>query len=375
MYSGTTVRVEGVQHGVNRLRLSIAPPLSCVGFGRYLASVALVLTLMSGTSFAHDQEKPPVAAKSSVAPVKKRKTVVRKKGASLAQAKRKKPPVKFWAALAQATANTPKTPVKSATSLKQGKKVETPVKFWAALAQTPSKTPPKPGPSLAQGKSKTTTRKTEPTLADRAKQAKADVIAASIEFKASLEKLLAFQQDDLKAASALVEKRKELLAQAVISKKELEESERAVASAQDKVADTKRQLGEADNLIAEATADEHLVKLGVGAYLSTAAMIRYNGPTQWVLSDATKVETFFASKFRHALPISAFGQTAVHSQMGFDHRNAIDVAVSPDSAEGQALMTYLRNAGIPFIAFHYAVAGSATGAHIHIGYPSHRVSK
>jgi hypothetical protein len=337
MYSGTTKRGEGVQHGVNRSRFSLLRPLCWVD--PFVAALILVLIAIPVTSFAQEKEKTPVPAKTAVAV--KKKPVVRKKGTSAAQAKKNKAPVKFWAALVQAT----------------------------------SKPPRKTGISVAQGKSKTPPRKSEPTLADRAKQAKADVIAASKEFKASLEKLLAFQQDDLKAASALVEKRKELLAQAVISKKELEESERAVASAQDKVADTKRQLGEADNLIAEATADQHLVKLGVGAYLSTAAMIRYNGPTQWVLSDATKVETFFASKFRHALPISAFGQTAVHSQLGFDHRNAIDVAVNPDSSEGQALMTYLRNAGIPFIAFRHAVAGSATGAHIHIGYPSHRVAK
>jgi hypothetical protein len=51
----------------------------------------------------------------------------------------------------------------------------------------------------------------------------------------------------------------------------------------------------------------------------------------------------------------------------------MDVAVHPDSAEGAALMSYLRSQGIPFIAFRQAVAGSATGAHIHIGYPSHRI--
>jgi hypothetical protein len=35
-------------------------------------------------------------------------------------------------------------------------------------------------------------------------------------------------------------------------------------------------------------------------------------------------------------------------------------------------MTYLRKAGIPFIAFRRAIAGSATGAHIHIGIGSLR---
>ena len=102
-------------------------------------------------------------------------------------------------------------------------------------------------------------------------------------------------------------------------------------------------------------------------------MIRYNGPAHWVLSDAAKVQSFFVSQFRRALPVSAFGQTATHNHLGFDHSNALDVAVHPDSAEGQALMSYLRGAGIPFIAFRQAVPGSATGAHIHIGYPSHRI--
>ncbi|HXU08566.1 MAG TPA: hypothetical protein VN743_06185, partial [Blastocatellia bacterium] len=84
---------------------------------------------------------------------------------------------------------------------------------------------------------------------------------------------------------------------------------------------------------------------------------------------------YFVSQFHHAMPISAYGQTAVHDQLGFDHRNAVDVAVSPDSAEGQTLMAYLRSVGIPFIAFRHAVAGSATGAHIHIGYPSKRIAR
>jgi len=233
-----------------------------------------------------------------------------------------------------------------------------------------------PVESLAQSKKKPRIpAKSEPTLADRVAKAKAEVAAAANDYKASLEKLLAFQENDVKAASEQVEKRKELLALAIISKKELEESERALAAAQDKVANTKRQMAESDSLIAEATAEAELAKLGPGAYQTTGAMIRYNGPAHWVLSDAPKVETFFASKFRHAMPISAFGQTAVHDHMGFDHHNAMDVALSPDSSEGQALMAYLRSAGIPFIAFRYAVAGSATGAHIHIGYPSHRLAK
>jgi len=233
-----------------------------------------------------------------------------------------------------------------------------------------------PCESLAQGKKKTKTpRKAEPTLADRVAKAKAEVIAAANNYKASLGTVLEFQEEDLKAASEVVEKRKELLALAIISKRELEESERALSAAQDKVANTKRQIAESDTLIAEAGAEAQLAKLGPVAYQTTAALIRYNGTARWVLTDAAKVQSFFALRFNHALPISAFGQTAVHNHLGFDHHNSIDVAVSPDSAEGQTLMAYLRSAGIPFIAFRYAVPGSATGAHIHVGYPSKRVGK
>ncbi len=212
--------------------------------------------------------------------------------------------------------------------------------------------------------------------AERVVQAKEDVIAAANNYKESLAKLLVFQEGDVKTATETVEKRKALVEQQIISKRELEEGERQLAAAQAKVAETRRQMAEADSLIAEAKAEAQLALLPpprVGATVTSGVLIRYNGPAHWALSDAAKVQSYFLGQFHHALPVSAFGQTAVHTQLGFDHSNAMDVAVHPDSAEGQALMRYLRSQGIPFIAFRQAVAGSATGAHIHIGYPSHRI--
>ena len=215
------------------------------------------------------------------------------------------------------------------------------------------------------------------TLANRVAQARADLIAASKEYKASLEKLLPFEEDERKRAVDEVERREQLLAEGVASKRDLEDSERKVATAEAKVAQTRKQLAEADELIAEASGERELAKLPArpGSYYTTAALIRYNGTAHWALTDIAKVQGFFTSKFKHSLPISAYGQTAVHDHLGFDHRNAVDVAVHPDSAEGQAIMTYLRSLGIPFIAFRYAVPGSATGAHIHVGYPSHRIGR
>jgi hypothetical protein len=228
----------------------------------------------------------------------------------------------------------------------------------------------------AQKPKKKPARKPPTGLAAQVAKAKEDVIAAAQAYKESLVKLLVFQEGDVKTATEIVEKRKTLVEQQIVSKRELEESERQLATAQAKVAETRRQMAEADNLMTEAKAEAQLALMPpprIGSTVSSAVLIRYNGPAHWILADASKVQGFFVGQFHHALPISAFGQTAVHTQLGFDHSNAMDVAVHPDSAEGQALMRYLRSQGIPFIAFRQAVAGSATGAHIHIGYPSHRI--
>ena len=90
------------------------------------------------------------------------------------------------------------------------------------------------------------------------------------------------------------------------------------------------------------------------------------------LADTSQIERFFAERFHRALPVSARGQTPAHDRLGFDHRNALDVAVHPDTAEGQALMAWLRTHGVSFVGFRGPIAGEATGAHLHVGAPSPR---
>lgn len=236
--------------------------------------------------------------------------------------------------------------------------------LWAiGGASAQSKKKPAPGPKTA--------------LAKRLEETRADLVTASKAYKASLEKLVPFEENERKAAAEQVELRKQLVADGVASRQELEQSERRLAAAEAKLTATRKQLGDADAMIAEASGESQLAKLSArpGSYLTTAALIRFNGTARWALTDIAKVQGFFTARFKHTLPVSAYGQTAVHDHLGFDHRNAVDVAVHPDSAEGQAIMAYLRNAGIPFIAFRSAVRGSATGAHIHVGYPSHRLGK
>ena len=205
-------------------------------------------------------------------------------------------------------------------------------------------------------------------------EAKEKMVAAAQAYKESLQKLAPYAEADVKRASDTYEKRKLLFGQGIVSKKELQESEQALATAQSKLNEANTELTEADALIAEAMASDQPPDLPTGGYRATTALIRYNGSSAWSLKDAAKVEGFYTGKFGAALPISAFGQTSVHDKLGFDHREAMDIAVQPDSPQGEALMAYLRSQGIPFIAFRHAVPGSATGAHIHVGRPSHRIA-
>jgi hypothetical protein len=112
---------------------------------------------------------------------------------------------------------------------------------------------------------------------------------------------------------------------------------------------------------------------GSGGYeRRTNAFARFAGSGRWSIQDAGQIQEFFQSKFRRNLPISAFGQSGTHNRLGFDHRNAMDVALHPDSIEGRTLIAYLESRNIPFAAFRQAIPGSATGPHIHIGVRSNR---
>lgn len=98
------------------------------------------------------------------------------------------------------------------------------------------------------------------------------------------------------------------------------------------------------------------------------------GTGKWRLADAQRIEDFFVGRFKRPLPLSAFGQTDLHTRWGWDHRNGMDVGLHPDSVEGHALIEFLRNESIPFLAFRGPVPGVATGPHIHIGNRSPRIS-
>ncbi|HEX5688507.1 MAG TPA: hypothetical protein VFX76_00805, partial [Roseiflexaceae bacterium] len=196
-------------------------------------------------------------------------------------------------------------------------------------------------------------------------------------YRESLARVLELQQQEEGRAVVAVEKQKALLALGAIAKREVEEAQQARIVAQAKMKETRKQMEETDQMMAEINADEPEspstpTPAPQRSMHATGALFRYIGASHWALSDAGKVQAFFRLKFGKPLPVSARGQTETHNRMGFDHRAAMDVAVHPDSVEGQALMNYLRGEGISFIAIRARIPGSATGAHIHIGLPSKR---
>ena len=207
-------------------------------------------------------------------------------------------------------------------------------------------------------------------------RSRGEVIQKIKETRAGAEKLLALHESERQRRAEQYQRQRELYHQGLIARNEVLHAEHALAEAMLKVDEDKRWIAETDSVLTEVMMRDELLRLptlGVGGYSESRTLLRFNGASLWRLADVTRIEKFFVQAFGRALPISALGQTPTHDRLRFDHRDAIDVALHPDSREGQSLLNYLREAGIPFIAFRSAVSGSSTGAHIHIGKPSPRL--
>jgi len=237
-------------------------------------------------------------------------------------------------------------------------------------------------PLFAQSKRRQPAQQSQnkkPAPQDDLSKSRDEFVRLTEEYKKSLEELMGFYEKDVKRAEEKVVKLKELYAQGLVSRRDVEDSEQAVKDARAKIADAQKQMRAADQQVAqmmvEAKAMEEMAKApppSRGRLTQTTSYIRYSGAGSWLLSESWKIQQFFQQKFGRQLPVSTYGQSALHNRWGLDHRNAMDVGIHPDSPEGQALMGFLRANGIPFAAFRGAIQGSSTGPHIHIGMPSHR---
>jgi len=190
-------------------------------------------------------------------------------------------------------------------------------------------------------------------------------------------KLLAEYERDQAALRAEVIKRRKLFQEGQISKDEVVDSERRFVAAVQRLHALRESVNETDIAITEAVLGEKVARmpvLPVNGYSETADLARFNGSFKWSLKEAPRIEKYFSQTFGRSLPVGAKGQSQTHDRFGFDHRDAMDVALHPDSVEGKALINQLRKSGIPFIAFRSAVPGVSTGPHIHIGKPSSRLA-
>ena len=236
--------------------------------------------------------------------------------------------------------------------------------FHLTVTGAQRKRPAKPKPQI------------QSQAADELKKLSDQYLNTTKEYKASLEKLLGLYHASEQKAEARLAQSQELFKAGLVSKRQIEESEQAVAVEKGRVAEVKQQIANADTQIAQALieveGEKQLKRFPKGRYVKTTSFIRYNGTGSWSLAQAGKIELFFQEAFKRPLPIAVFGQGAIHNQWRLDHRNAMDVSLKPDDPEGQALINFLEGNGIPFSAFRAAIPGVATGPHIHIGMPSHR---
>jgi hypothetical protein len=205
-------------------------------------------------------------------------------------------------------------------------------------------------------------------------QDRVEIVKAAEVYKISLRQLLAAREAEATEAGEKMAKLHELYQDGLISRLQLEEEERKLVEVRHKVEETRKQLAGADSLVVESLAQNESSSVtdfeampSSKAALKKVAYIRFKGTADWSRSEIGKVETFYRAKFKKPLPVSVAGQSETHTRLGYDHRNAVDVGVHPDSTEGRALMTYLSGQNIPFMAFRRAVPGSSTGPHIHIG--------
>lgn len=169
-----------------------------------------------------------------------------------------------------------------------------------------------------------------------------------------LQKSMPLYEEKIRDQNTDYEMKKEMYDKNLISKSEVDKSEQALTRARLETERTRKWIAEDDRALAlaEQTAADELKgapRRAPNDYPSTAALIRYDGMASWsVATGFDKIDNFYHERFGRPLPISA---------------------------EGRDLIAYLREAGIPFIAFGGKIFSMSTGAHIHIGRPSPRLAE
>ena len=185
------------------------------------------------------------------------------------------------------------------------------------------------------------------------------------DMKAAAERRVAREQSVLDARHTLVDS-------GVLARAEMENTEAELEHRRQvlQLVQTRLQLLDDLKRMAET---ERQAELRAQSGSLASSLIRYDGAGKFALSDLPGLSSRFQKKFGYPLPVSAQGQTNVHTALGLDHRNRADVALSPESKEGLWFRQLLEQLRIPYLAFRSAVTGAATAPHIHLGLGSTRL--
>jgi hypothetical protein len=195
------------------------------------------------------------------------------------------------------------------------------------------------------------------------------------EHRRTLEASIPRRERDLREASASLDRTSTLYARGLVTRKELDAAAREVGDSRAQLDRARGELLRTSMLLVEMEARQKLARLPPlrpGQYEASEALIRYHGTRELANGELMLLERHVTARGGGTLPVSAMGQSDVHTRLGLDHRHAVDLALHPDSVEGRLVMAWLRERGISFLAFRGARSGAATGAHIHVGRPSER---
>ena len=164
--------------------------------------------------------------------------------------------------------------------------------------------------------------------ADEARRNRVKLVLAIRDYREALERVREQDEVTVLRIRREIERRRELMPRAGSPWRDLEERERALAAAEQKLEATRRQILEADHAIMEVLTTPRVAERRTPGDRRDGAttLVRHRGHGRWSLADVGKIEDFFVRRFGRPLPVSAFGQTALHDRLGFDHQAALDVA-------------------------------------------------
>lgn len=198
-------------------------------------------------------------------------------------------------------------------------------------------------------------------------------VEAAAFMKAAAERRIARQQK-------VVDDRRTFLESGVIARTEVETAEAELQTRRQVLDLVNTRLRLLEDLKHMAESERAAEKSGAAGLpnmteaIARGAVTRFNGTANFAPAKLASLSSQYQKKFGAPMPVSAVGETAVHRALGLDHRDRVDVALSPDSREGLWLRQFLERLKFPYLAFRSAVAGAATAPHIHIGPGSTRLA-